>query len=446
MHVARDSSSVRDLLRHLYRVAVEAAHGANVLVANTSVDGDVWRYTGGDPLSVPLPAKSSRGRVLVVGAGKAAAAMARGMEHVLQERVSDGVVVVKYGHRDSLGHIRTFEAGHPIPDEAGVAATQELVRLLDTVTPADTVFCMLSGGASSLLVAPALGVSLRDKAITTKLLVNSGASIQEINGVRKQLSTVKGGRLRQKQCRAFCTLAISDVVGDDPSVIGSGPTVQDASPGEDALQVIDRYCLRSALPAAVLSHFLRGRGAQCRRLQSSEHDTFRIIASNRASIDACVREASKLGLPLRVVSYRMTGNTHDAARSFSESVREVSRGVRAGAAPTLLIAGGETTLTVEGTGRGGRNQEFALIAAQALQDVSHVAVLVAGTDGTDGPTDAAGAFVDESTFTRARALGLEPLEHLRRNDAYPLFEALGDLHRTGPTGTNVMDLVIGFIY
>jgi glycerate 2-kinase len=446
MLAALDSSSARDLLRHLYRIAVEAAHGANVLVASSCVDGDVWRYTGSDPLSVPLPARFSRGRVLVVGAGKAAAAMARGMEHVLQERISDGVVVVKYGHREPLGRVRTFEAGHPIPDEAGVAGTRELVRLLDTATAADTVFCILSGGASSLLVAPAAGVSLRDKATTTKLLVNSGASIHEVNAVRKQLSTVKGGRLRQVQCRAFCTLAISDVVDDDPSVIGSGPTVPDASTRDDALQVIDRYGLRLALPSAVLSHFLGGGGTESRSPHFPEQHTFRIIASLRISIESCVREATRLGVPVRVLSHQMAGNTHEAARSFAAVVREVARAVRAGAAPTLLIAGGETTLTVEGTGRGGRNQEFALVAAQALQDVAHITLLAAGTDGTDGPTDAAGAFVTGSTFARARALGLEPMEHLRRNDAYPLFEALRDLHRTGPTGTNVMDLVIGFIY
>lgn len=445
-----DASAARELLAHLHRVAVQAAHGGKVLVANSHVDGDVWRYTK-DSLAVPLPGRSSPGRVLIVGAGKAAAALARGMQSVLGERISDGVVVVKYGHRESLQRVRILEAAHPVPDASGVAATREVLRLLDDSTAADTVFCLLSGGASSLLVAPAPGLSFEDKVVAGRMLVNSGASIHEVNVVRKHLSAVKGGRLRDRaRCRAFCTLAISDVLGDDPSVIGSGPTVPDESTFADALQIVDRYALRSLLPPAIVAHLQRGaeREHVATTVQSgAAGDTsFRIVASIRLSIDACVREAARLGLRVQIVTQEMSGHTHDAARSFAAALRAAAESRRAEDPPTLLLAGGETTLAVQGTGRGGRNQEFALVAAQALHDFRHVAVLAAGTDGTDGPTDAAGAFVDESLVFRARALGLDPADHLRRNDAYPLLDALGALHGTGPTGTNVMDLVIGLAY
>jgi hydroxypyruvate reductase len=447
MHAAIDLSPPRELLKHLYRVAIDAVHGGRTLVARSHVDADIWRFEGGDDaLTVPLPEAASNGRVVVVGAGKAASAMARGMEAVLQERISDGIVVVKYGHHEPLRYIRAFEAGHPVPDAAGVAATHQLLRLLQTASAEDTVFCVLSGGASSLLVAPAPGVSLDDKAMTTRMLLNSGASIQEANLVRKHISAVKGGRLRPAQCRAFCTLAISDVVGDDPATIGSGPTVPDASSCEDALHVIDRYGLRSTLPPSVMTHLICGCGRRDPVAPFQRSSVFRIVANIRQAIEACVAEAVRIGLGVRVLSDQMNGNTHDAARSFAAAACEAARAVRAGAAPILLLAAGETTLAVRGTGRGGRNQEFALAAAQTLQGVRHVTLLSTGTDGTDGPTDAAGAFVDESTFARARALGLEPMAHLRNNDSHPLFDTLGDLHNTGPTGTNVMDLVMALIH
>lgn len=445
-----DAQSARELLTHLHRVAVEAAHGAKVLIAGSHVDGDTWRYIGGEPLAVQLPSRGSSGRVLVIGAGKAVAALAQGMESVLAERISDGIVVAKYGHREPLHRIRILEAAHPVPDAAGAAATQELLRLVDTSTEHDTVFCLLTGGASSLLVAPAPGLSLQDEVTTGAMLVNSGASIEEINIVRKHLSAIKGGRLRLRaRCRALCTLAISDVPGDDPSVIGSGPTVPDASTYAEALQVIDRYGLRSTAPAAVIDHLQQASAKESGPKSPAQfhgESSFRIVASIRLSIDACRREAAKLGLRVQVVADEMSGATHDAARSFASAMRSAAEEVRTGHPPTLLIAGGETTLAVKGTGRGGRNQEFALVVAQELQNVARVAVLAGGTDGTDGPTDAAGAIVDGTLVARAHSLGLDPEESLRRNDAYPLLDTLSALYKTGPTGTNVMDVAIGVAY
>ena len=219
-----------------------------------------------------------------------------------------------------------------------------------------------------------------------------------------------------------------------------------ATSREDALYVIDRYGLRSTLPPAVMTYLVRGCGRRDPVVPFHRGSVFRIVANIRQAIDACVAEAARLGLGVRVLSDQMNGNTHDAARSFAVAACEAARAVRAGTAPILLLAGGETTLAVRGAGRGGRNQEFALVAAQALQGVRQVTLLATGTDGTDGPTDAAGAFVDDSTFARARALGLEPMEHLRNNDSHPLFDTLGDRHDTGPTGTNVMDLVMGLIH
>jgi len=475
MHVSTAPDSARELLAHLHRAGVAAAHGKRVLVANSRVLGNLWQYEGGyrgeAPLRVPLPAPAE-GRVLVVGAGKAAGALAQGLEAVLGDRIHAGAIVVKYGHAVPLRRIRCFEAAHPVPDQAGVAATRELLRILDQATARDTVFCLLTGGASALLVEPAEGLSLEEKATAGGLLVNSGASIHEVNLVRKHLSAVKGGRLRLRtRCRAFCTLAISDVPGDDPASIGSGPTVRDDSSCEDALAVIDRYGLRARLPAAVLNRLLCGASGEpllAGRVVARPHaeppspkdaqahpphldfdaavsrtTSYRIVAGLQTALDACASEATRLGLSVSIFDERMTGCTADAARGFAGALREVARGIREGGPARVLLAGGETTLEVRGAGRGGRNQQFALIAARTLQDVPGAVLLAAGTDGTDGPTDAAGAFADASSWPRARALGLDPEDHLRRNDVYPLFEALHDLYRSGPTGTNVMDLVIG---
>jgi hydroxypyruvate reductase len=429
------------LLIRLFDAAVRAARGEDLLAANSHVSGDTWRYTGpGEPLEVAL-----HGRVFVAGAGKAAASLARGLEAVLGDRIDSGVVLVKHGHAQPLRRIRVLEGGHPVPDAAGLAGTQQLMQVVEAATAGDTMFFVLTGGASALLVEPAAGLALADVQAANRLLVNGGAGIDEINAVRKHLSAVTGGRLRQRaKCRTFCTLAISDVIGDAPAAIGSGPTVADPTTFAECVAIVDRYGLRDALPRAVIEHLESGAAGRIAETPKPAADLprsspYRIVASNRISIDAAAYAARAAGFRVAILTTEMQGHTHDAARRFAAALRQAT-------APTVVLAGGETTLAVEGNGRGGRNQEFALVAALELQGLDNVALLSAGSDGSDGPTDAAGAFVDGSSVARARARGLDPQDFLRRHDSYPLLDALGDLHRTGPTGTNVMDIAIGLCY
>jgi glycerate 2-kinase len=434
----------RRLLTTLFDSGVAAARGEDVLTAHSSVRDDAWHYDGpGGTLTMPLPRD---GKVLVLGVGKAAASLALGLERVLGDRIDAGVVVVKHGHREQLRRIRIQEASHPVPDQSCLDATTELLRTIQGTTEADTIFFVLSGGASSLLVRPPPGLSLDAIQTTGRLLVNSGAAIDEINTVRKHLSAISGGRLRMHApTTAFCTLAISDVVGDDAAAIGSGPTIPDPSTFADAIAVIDRHRLRDELPAEIVKHLESGARGDVPETPKDDgsypSSPLRIVASNRVSLEACAQRARALGYRVEVVDGQMQGNTHEAAMRFASALRKA-----AGQGPTVLLAGGETTLAVQGSGRGGRNQELALVAALALRGVQNIGLLSAGTDGTDGPTDAAGAFADGSTIDRADSAGLDAQDHLRRNDSYPFWQALGDLHQTGPTGTNVMDLVIGVCY
>jgi len=439
------------LLIGLFDAAVRAARGEDLLIASSEAGLSAWRYFGpGGSVEVPLP-QPGRGRILVTGAGKAAASLARGLEAVLGDRIDSGVVLVKHGHSQALRRIAVLEGGHPVPDAAGLAGTQQIVQTVEAASENDTMFFVLTGGASALLIAPAPGLSFVDVQAASRLLVNGGAQIDEINAVRKHLSAVTGGRLRQRaRCAAFCTLAISDVIGDAPAAIGSGPTVADPSTFQQCVAIVERYGLRSALPRAVVEHLERGVAGRVAETPKESSGIFRdshyrIVASNRISIDAAARAARERGCKVEILTTEMQGHTHDAARRFAAALREAARS-RSNDSPIVLLAGGETTLAVEGTGRGGRNQEFALVAALDLQGLDNVRLLSAGTDGTDGPTDAAGGFVDGSTVERARARGLDAEDVLRRQDSYTLLRALGDLHVTGPTGTNVMDLAIGLCY
>jgi hydroxypyruvate reductase len=439
------------LLIELFDAAVRAARGEDLLIANSAVAPGAWRYFGpGGAVEVPLP-QQGRGKVLVTGAGKAAASLARGLEAVLGDRIDSGVVLVKHGHSESLRRIAVLEGGHPVPDAAGLAGTRQIIQTVEAASASDTMFFVLTGGASALLIEPAPGLSFADLQTANRLLVNGGAQIDEINAVRKHLSAVTGGRLRQRaRCAAFCTLAISDVIGDAPTAIGSGPTVADPSTFQECVAIIERYGLRGTLPRTVVEHLeggVAGRIAETPKETSAvfRDSHYRVVASNRISIDAAAGAARDRGCKVEILTTQMQGHTHDAAHRFAAALREAASG-RSHDAPIVILAGGETTLPVQGNGRGGRNQEFALVAALDLQGVEGVAVLSAGTDGTDGPTDAAGAFVDGSTVARARARGLDANDSLRRQDSYTLLDALGDLHRTGPTGTNVMDLAIGLCY
>jgi hydroxypyruvate reductase len=387
-------------------------------------------------------------RIVVVGAGKATAAMARAVEELLGERIAAGVISVKYGHTQPLRRIEIVEAGHPLPDANGLMASRKIMALVAGARPADLILVLLSGGGSALLPLPAPGLSLADKQAATDLLLAREATIQEINALRKHLSAIKGGRLAQAAApAAVVTLALSDVVGDAPEVIASGPTVPDSTTFADCLEIVRRYGIDSKLPSAVLDHLQAG--ATGRRTESPKAGTHRwdhahhlIVGSNRLALEAAAQHARALGYTPWIHSAHLEGDTHAAARAHAALAKRIRAGNGPVQPPACLLSGGETTLRLIGNGRGGRNQEFALTACAALDGAAAITMLSAGTDGSDGPTDAAGAFIDPTSLRRAKAAGLDIHHHLSNNDAYPFFQRLGDLLITGPTGTNVMDMNI----
>lgn len=392
-------------------------------------------------------------RILVVGAGKATARMAQAVEKLLGDRIMAGQIVVKTGHSEQLAIIRQAEASHPIPDAAGVAGAQAILDLLKDTDEQTLVLCLLSGGASALLVAPAAGLTLHDKQDATRLLMHAGADITELNAVRKHLSAVKGGQLAQAAYPAqVVALILSDVIGDPPGVIASGPTAEDDSSFADALAVIDRLGLRDRMPQKVMSHLEQGVSGQ--QPETLKHDApaltrtqNAIIGSIRLAVLAAHDTLAHLGFTPRVISDTISGEAQDAARMMAQAAREELAAMQPGEQRGLLY-GGETTVTVRGTGRGGRNQELALVFAQEIAGMTGISLLSAGTDGTDGPTDAAGAWVDGTTIPLALKAGLEPQRELDNNNSYSFFQQLDaatGLHnhlKTGPTGTNVMDIQV----
>jgi glycerate 2-kinase len=387
-------------------------------------------------------------RVLVVGAGKASAPMAAAIEELVD--VAEGVVVVRYGHHVATRRVRIAEAGHPIPDQAGVDAARAIAALVSSADERDLVVCLVSGGGSALLTLPAEGVTLADMQATTDALLRSGATINEINTLRKHLEALKGGGLARLAAPApVLTLALSDVVGDALDAIASGPTVPDSTTWGDAAAVLDRYRLWEEVPGAVAE---RVRAGVAGRLPETPKASDPLFERTRALVvgggsDACraaAAEAERLGLRSLVLSTFVEGEAREVGRLLAGVLREVHASGSPAPRPCCIVAGGETTVTVRGRGRGGRNQELALAAAQALDGLPRVLLASLGTDGSDGPTDAAGAWVDGTTVERARGLGLDVGRHLAENDVYPLLERLGCLVRTGPTYTNVNDVMLLF--
>jgi glycerate 2-kinase len=395
--------------------------------------------------TLDIPEPDPGGRLLILGAGKAAAHLAKPIEDALADRSYSGRVIVKHGHGLSLSRILVEEGGHPLPDQDGLDATRRLVSELEGLGAQDRIVFLLSGGASALLVAPAQGLSLEDKIAMTDLLLRCGATIQELNAVRKHLSAVKGGRLLQRMVPArVLTVLVSDVIGDDLSSIGSGPTALDPSTFQDALDVLTRYELIGVAPEQVVDHLRLGASGTIAEtpkpgepvLDFVEH---RLLASNRHSLAAAAEQANALGFETEVFARDMVGDVHTQAKRFAKELA----GRRARGGPSALLSGGELTLEITGAGSGGRSQEFAMVVAREIAGESDVIVLAAGTDGTDGPTDAAGAFADGGSWERARQRGIDPEAALANNDSYHFFEKLESLLKTGPTGTNVNDLVIG---
>lgn len=389
-------------------------------------------------------------KIFVIGGGKAVCPMAKAVEELYGKRISGGGVVTKYGHGLPLKRVRVFEAAHPVPDSAGERGAKEVLSIASGAGRNDLVITLLSGGASALLAAPK-GITLGEKKRITKLLVNSGATISEINSVRKHLSRIKGGQLMSAVYPASSlTLIVSDVVGDDLSTIASGPTVPDPTSYADALDVLKRYGLTAKAPSGVLKRLRDGADDKLPETPKPGDRRFKrasniIVAGNLGALEAAKKNALSMGYNTLILSSTVTGPTRFTAGLFSDIIREVKRSGNPASPRACLLLGGETTLKVTGGGMGGRNQEFALVAAARIEGLAGVTVLAAGTDGTDGPTDAAGAFADATTLKRAKRAGLRYEEHLLENDSYRFFKPLGDLFMTGPTGTNVMDIVVAVI-
>jgi len=391
----------------------------------------------------------ARGRVVVIAAGKAAAAMAAAAEQVLGSRLAEGVAV-DTAARAPLARVRLMIAGHPVPDARGVEAAAEVERLALGLGRDDLLLLLLSGGASALLAAPAKGITLEDKARVTSVLLRAGATIHELNTVRKHLSRLKGGGLARTAAPArVATLVLSDVVGDDVSTIASGPAVPDPTTYADALAVLDVRGILSAVPASVRARLEAGARGELSETPKPDDPLFRrvatrIIGSNRLSVEAAAREARRQGLRAVVLTTRLEGEAREVARALTAILRECAETGRPARTPVCLLAGGETTVTVRGEGRGGRNQELVVASVEALARFAHHAVVASmATDGIDGMSDAAGGIADQETQGRAAALGLAPpAAFLAASDSRSFLAALADLIITGPTGTNVVDLTV----
>ena len=385
-------------------------------------------------------------RILVAGTGKAGAPMAKALEGLLGDRISDGVIVVKEGHGLPLQHVRIHEAGHPVPDDRGIRGAEDVLSLVNAAGERDLVICVISGGGSALLVAPAEGVTLEDKQEVTRLLLACGADIHEINTVRKHLSRAKGGGLARLAYPAtVVSLILSDVIGDDLNVIASGPAVPDTSTFADARGVFQKYDIWDQVPESIQHRIRQGLSGDIEDTPKAGDAVFRrcyseLVGTNIQALIAASKEAQLKGYQSLILSSTVEGEAREVVKMFAAFAKEVRNSANPIPAPACILCGGETTVTIQGQGKGGRNQEFALASAIIIDGMENIVVLSGGTDGTDGPTDAAGAIADGSTITRARANDLDALDFLRRNDSYHFFQPLGDLIITGPTRTNVSDV------
>jgi glycerate-2-kinase len=433
------------LLRY-FRAAVAAADPARLVASALRPERNSLILSAPGVRATALP--GSARRIFLAGGGKAGRAMGEAALAVLGDRVSSGAIAVPRGMGGAAGPVRFVEAGHPFPDDGSRAAAREIRALLCGLREDDLVIALLSGGGSAMISAPADGISAEEKSEASGLLLSAGADIASLNTVRKHLSAVKGGLLARAARPALVwALLLSDVPGDDPSVIASGPFSPDPTTFADAAAVLARHGVRETAPAAVrnrLASGISGRIPETPKAGDAAFDrvTCALVGSNRTAVDAAGKAAEAEGAETALLPGFLLGEARECARAFCARLREAAASLAPGRT-VVLVAGGETTVRVRGGGTGGRSQEFALAAAMDLAGREGIAVLAAATDGIDGPTEAAGAFADGTSCARAAALGLLSGACLENNDSYPFFRALGDLVVTGPTGTNVADLAIG---
>jgi hydroxypyruvate reductase len=387
-------------------------------------------------------------RIFVAGTGKASASMAVNLEKILGTRITKGLINVKYGHSQKLKRIRVQEAGHPLPDEKGLEGAREMVEMLGHPTAKDLVIFLISGGGSALLPLPVEGLTLAEKQAATNQLLSCGANIQEINTLRKHLSRIKGGGLAKLVYPAtLVSLILSDVIGDPLDAIASGPTVPDPTTYEDCARILNKYDLWEKIPPSVAGHIREGMEGKKEETLKEGDPAFSnvynlVVGNNLLAMRAAKKAAQALGYRTLLLSSLVEGETREIGKAHAAIAKEVLLSGNPIPPPVCILSGGETTVTLKGKGKGGRNQEFALAAALEIAGWEEILMMSAGTDGTDGPTDAAGAFADGRTVIRAKTMGLDPWSFLKENDSYSFFQKMGDLLITGPTGTNVMDLRI----
>ncbi|CAB50451.1 glycerate kinase type-2 family protein [Pyrococcus abyssi] len=428
---------MEDIALRLVKAAIRAADPYKAVINSVRVEGN--------KLLVKDKEFEIKGKVYVLAFGKAACDMARAIEEILD--VEDGVAVTKYGYGKELKKIRVIEAGHPIPDENSIRGAIEGLKLLEKVKEEDIVFVLISGGGSALFELPEDGISLEDLKLTNELLLKSGAKIHEINTVRKHISKVKGGKLAKKIKGTGIVLIISDVVGDNLEAIASGPTVKDPTTFQDAKRILELYGIWDRVPESVRSHIEKGIRGEAEETLKEELPNIHnfLIASNSISCQAVVEEATKLGFKAYVMTTTLEGEAKDAGLFIGSIVQEIAKTGNPFEPPVVLVFGGETTVTIEGEGgKGGPNQELALSATRKIKGLN--AILVAfDTDGTDGPTDAAGGIVDGETYEKLRRKGIDIEKVLKEHNSYEALKKVGSLLFTGPTGTNVNSMIIAII-
>lgn len=433
---------MREQLLAIFQAAVGAVRPDQAIMRHVQIkDHKLW--AGGKEFDL------DKGVIRVIGAGKGAAPMAQAIEKLLGSRITEGLAVVKYGHTLQLGSINLAEASHPVPDAKGEKAAQEILAIARQCKPNDLLICLFTGGASALLPAPAHGLTLEDIQQTTSLLLASGASIEEVNAIRKHLSDLSGGQLALAANGAsVLSIIVSDVIGDSLEAIASGPTAPDSSTFKQCMEIIEKYGLVGQLTPGVserLEAGLKGRIPETPKPGNPCFDkvTNIIVASNGQALTAAAEKAEEMGFMVEKRAEPMMGEASEIAKELVERAKVISRHLKRGEKPVCLLAGGETTVTLAGEGLGGRNQEMALTAAIELENTENIEALFAGTDGTDGPTDATGGFAFNTSAAKMEGLAQT---YLASHDSYHALKKSEDLLVTGPTLTNVMDMAILLVF
>jgi len=437
-------------LKNIYRDAVREVDSAGLMVSRVRKEGRKLVLTGqGGSWTEDL---SLYRQVMVLGIGKASARMASAMENILGRELSSGFVITKYGHGLNLQKVKVLEAGHPVPDENSLKGARILTDMAQAADEHTMIINLISGGGSSLLCLPADGISLDHKRKTTQALLASGAGIDEVNCVRKHLSKVKGGGLARIASPArLVNLILSDVIGDRIDTIASGITAPDPTTFQDALSIVQRYGMDGKLPEAVIDRLARGARGDVAETPKTGNPAFRnsihlVLGNNTLACTAARASAQKLGYDAQILTTALSGEAAEAGKCFAQLAKAINEGKSRTEKPAIIIAGGETTVTLRGKGKGGRNQEMALAFAlelhRILQDSANIFFMSAGTDGSDGPTDAAGALVTPALMEKMKTISAEAASHLQDNDSYSFFQTQGGLFITGPTYTNVCDIQV----